>query len=169
MKREELRAMGLTEDQVNTIMKLNGQDIEAAKSEAATEKARADGLQGQLDSLTTELTNARNEAGNFKDLKAKLDAADAKVKAYKRNDAILTALAAYKPKDAKMLLKLLDPDKIVFAEDDNTIVSGLDEQVKPMKETSVFLFTDAPDDQGGNPPGGGSGGKFDMNALLRGC
>lgn len=167
MKREELKAMGLTEDQVNTIMKLNGQDIEAAKTEAATEKARADGLQSQLDGLTSELTAARNEAGNFKDLKAKLDAADAKVKAYKRNDAILTALAAYKPKDAKMLLKLLDMDKIVFENDDTTIVSGLDEQVKPMKESSVFLFTDAPDDNGGTPPGN-SGGAFDMNAFLRG-
>lgn len=167
MKREELNAMGLTEDQVNTIMKQNGQDIEAAKAEAAAEKSRADGLQAQLEGLTTELTNARNEAGNFKDLKAKLDAADAKVKAYKRNDAILTALAAYKPKDAKMLLKLLDTDKIIFDKDDTTIVSGLEEQVKPMKESNAYIFTDAPDDNGGTPPGG-SGGTFDMNAFLRG-
>ena len=35
MKREELKAMGLTEDQVNTIMKLNGQDIEAAQNGAS--------------------------------------------------------------------------------------------------------------------------------------
>lgn len=166
MKREELRAMGLTEDQVNTIMKLNGQDIEAAKTEAATEKARADGLQSQLDGLTTELTTARNEAGNFKDLKAKLDAADARVKAYQRNDAILGALAAHKPRDAKMMLKLLDMDKIVFAED-NTIVSGLDEQIKPMKESNPYIFADAPDSSGGTPPAGG-GGAFDMNAFLRG-
>lgn len=166
MKREELRAMGLTEDQVNTIMKQNGQDIEAAKNEAATEKARADGLQAQLDGLTTELATARNEAGNFKDLKAKLDAAEARAKAYQRNDSVLSALAAHKPRDAKMLLKLLDMDKIVFAED-NTIVSGLDEQVTPMKESNPYIFTDAPDPNGGTPPAGG-GGAFDMNAFLRG-
>ena len=166
MKREELKTMGLSDDQVNTIMRLNGQDVEAAKSDAATEKARADGLQAQLDATTNELTNAKNEAGNFKDLKARLDAAEANVKAYKRNDAILGALASHKPRDAKMLMKLLDLEKIDVADDG--AVTGLDEQLSPMKEHSAYLFTDAPDPEGGNPAGGGSGGTFDMNAFLRG-
>ena len=167
MKREELRAMGLTEEQVNAIMKQNGQDIEAAKKEAAEEKERADGLQTKLDTLTGDLEAARKESGNFKDLKARLDAADAKVKAYQQTDAILSGLAAYKPKDPKMMLKLIDRDKIVFAED-GSIVSGLKEQMDPMKEASAFLFADAPDSSGGTPPAGGGGNAFDMNAFLRG-
>lgn len=167
MKREDLKAMGLTDDQVNTIMTQNGQDIENAKQNAAAaEKARADGLQTQLDTLTTDLNNARNDAISAKDMKARMDAAEAKVKAFQRNSAILDGLAKHKPRDAKMLAKLLDDSKITNA-DDGTI-SGLDEQVEALKESSPFLFSDTPDPRGGNPDAGSGGKEFNMNAFLRG-
>lgn len=166
MKREELRAMGLSEEQVNTIMKQNGQDIEAARNEAAQEKARADGLQEQLTSLTADLASARNEAVTAKDLKARLDAAEAKIKASAKIGAVRDAIAQYKPRDAAMLLRLLDMDKIEQAEDGT--LTGLREQVDPLKENSSFLFSDTPDPRGGNPDAGSGGGAFDMNAFLRG-
>lgn len=167
MKREDLKAMGLTDEQVNIIMTQNGQDIENAKQNAAaTEKARADGLQNQLDTLTTDLENARKDAGNLKDMQNKLDAANAKVKAFQRSTAIHDDLAQYKPRDVKVLAKLLDNDKITIAEDGT--ISGLKEQVESLKQTNAYLFADAPDNQGGTPPGGDAGGKFDMNAFLRG-
>lgn len=167
MKREDLKAMNLTDEQINQIMGWNGQDIENAKQNAAaTEKARADGLQEQLNTLTTDLANARNEAVTAKDLKAKLDAADAKIKTMQRASAIHDNLAQYKPKDAKMLAKLLDDSKITVG-DDGTI-SGLQEQVDALKESSGYLFTDTPDDKGGNPNPGKGNDTFDMNAFLRG-
>lgn len=167
MKREDLKAMNLTDEQINQIMGWNGQDIENAKQNAAaTEKARADGLQEQLNTLTTDLANARNEAVTAKDLKAKLDAADAKIKTMQRTSAIHDSLAQYKPKDAKMLAKLLDDSKITVG-DDGTI-SGLQEQVDALKESSGYLFTDTPDDKGGNPNPGKGNDTFDMNAFLRG-
>lgn len=167
MKREFLEGLGLSKELIDQIMNQNGQDIEAAKTEAATEKARADGLQSQLETLTNDLTTARNEANSLKDVQTRLDAANAKVKAYQQDETLLGALASYKPKDAKMLLKLLDRNKIVFA-DDGSIASGLKEQVEPMKESSAFLFSDSPDPNGGNPNPGNGGGAFDMNAFLRG-
>lgn len=167
MKREFLEGLGLSKELIDQIMNQNGQDIEAAKTEAATEKARADGLQSQLESLTTDLTIARNDSRTLKEVQANLDAANAKVKAYQQDETLLGALASYKPKDAKMLLKLLDRNKIVFA-DDGSIASGLKEQVEPMKESSGFLFSDSPDPNGGNPNPGNGGGAFDMNAFLRG-
>lgn len=167
MKREDLKAMNLTDEQINQIMGWNGQDIENAKQNAAaTEKARADGLQEQLNTLTTDLANARNEAVTAKDLKAKLDAADAKIKTMQRASAIHDSLVQYKPKDAKMLAKLLDDSKITVG-DDGTI-SGLQEQVDALKESSGYLFTDTPDDKGGNPNPGKGNDTFDMNAFLRG-
>lgn len=167
MKREDLKAMGLTDEQVNTIMTQNGQDIENAKQNAAaTEKARADGLQTQLDNLTNDLNTARNEANSLKDVQTRLDAANAKVKAYQRSESILGALNAFKPRDAKMLAKLLDDEKITIA-DDGTI-SGLNEQVEALKASSAYLFADTPDPKGGNPNAGSGGGAFDMNAFLRG-
>lgn len=167
MKREDLKAMGLTDDQVNTIMTQNGQDIENAKQNAiATEKARADGLQTQLDTLTADLTTARNEAITAKDMKTRLEAAEAKVKAFQRSTAIHDGLAQYKPRDAKMLAKLLDDSKINIA-DDGTI-SGLAEQVEALKQSSGYLFADTPTEKGGSPDSGKGGEAFNMNAFLRG-
>lgn len=165
MKREFLEGLGLSKEQIDKIMDQNGQDIEDFKNEAATEKARADGLQSQLETLTTDLTNARNDASTLRDVQARLDAANAKVKSYQRNESILGALNAFKPRDAKMLAKLLDDDKITIA-DDGTI-SGLNEQVEALKASSAYLFADSPDTRGGNPNPGNGGGAFDMNAFLR--
>ena len=167
MKREDLRNKGLTDEQIEFVMNQNGQDIESAKQNAAaTEKARADGLQTQLETLTADLTSARNEAISAKDMKSRLDAAEAKVKAFQRNAAIHDGLAQYKPRDAKMLAKLLDDSKISIAEDGT--ISGLSEQVEALKETSAYLFADTPDPRGGNPDSGSGGKSFNMNAFLRG-
>lgn len=167
MKREFLEGLGLTKEQIDKVMDQNGQDIEESKNNASAEKLRADGLQSQLESLTNDLTTARNEANSLKDVQSRLDAANAKVKAYQQDETLLSALATYNPKDSKMVLKLLDRSKIVFAED-GSIASGLKEQVEPMKEASGFLFSDSPDPVGGNPNPGNGGGAFDMNAFLRG-
>lgn len=167
MKREELKGINLTDEQIEKIMAWNGQDIENAKlNAAATEKARADGLQEQLNTLTTDLADARNNAATAKDLKAKLDAAEAKIKAGAKANAIRDALAEYKPKDAAMLMRLLDMDKITHSDDG--VISGLKEQVDPLKQNSGYLFSDAPDSSGGSPDSGSAGKTFDMNAFLRG-
>lgn len=166
MKREELKDKGLTDEQINFVMQQNGQDIENAKQNAAaTEKARADGLQEQLNTLTNDLADARNSAASARDLKAKLDAAEAKIKASTKANAIRDALAEFKPKDAAVLARLLDDAKITIA-DDGTL-SGLKEQVEPLRQNSAYLFNDTPADKGGNPDTGNAGAKFDMNAFLR--
>lgn len=167
MKREDLRAMGLSDEQVNNIMAINGQDIENAKQTAsATEKARADGLLEQLNTLTNDLAEARNNAASTKDLKAKLDAAEAKIKAGNKANAIRDSLSAYNPKDASVIMKLLDMDKINHAEDGS--ITGLQEQIEPLKQNSGFLFSDTPDSHGGSANSGTAGKTFDMNAFLRG-
>lgn len=167
MKREELKGINLTDEQIEKIMAWNGQDIENAKQNAAaTEKARADGLQEQLNTLTADLADARNNAATAKDLKAKLDAAEAKIKAGAKANAIRDALTEYKPKDVAMLMRLLDMDKITHSDDG--VISGLKEQVDPLKQNNGYLFSDSPDSSGGSPDGGAPGKTFDMNAFLRG-
>ena len=167
MKREFLEGLGLSKEQIDKIMAQNGQDIEEIKNNANAEKKRADGLQEQLDTLTADLNNARNEAISLKDVQGRLEAANAKVKSYQRQESLIGALTTYNPKDAKMLLKLIDQEKIVFG-DDNTVISGLDEQIKPLKESNGYIFTDTPDTRGGNQNTNSGGGAFDMNAFLRG-
>ena len=167
MKREELEALGLSKEQIDKIMAQNGQDIENAKNNAAAaEKLRADTLQGQLDTLKNDLTTAQNEAITAKDFKAKLEAADAKIKAFEKSTAVRGVVAKHNPRDTDLVLRLLDDSKIIRAEDGT--ITGVDEQIKALKENNGYLFTDTPADKGGNPNAGTSGGTFDMNAFLRG-
>lgn len=169
MRREELRARGLSEEQVEFIMQQNGQDIEAARnnSEAVqAERNRADALQAQLDTLNTALTEARNSAAGAAELRRQLDEAIAANKASAKANAIRDALAKHKPRDAAMLARLLDDAKIVHGDDG--ALQGLDEQVQALKQSSAYLFEDMPDKKGGSADAGSGGGSFDMNAFLRG-
>lgn len=169
MRREDLRTQGLTDAQIEFVMQQNGQDIEAARqnNEAVqAERNRANDLQEQLNTLTADLTEARNNAANAADLRRQLDAAQAKIKASTKANAIRDALAKHKPRDAAMLARLLDDNKIIYGDDGS--ISGLDEQVEEMKKSSGYLFMDEPDGKGGNPGAGGGHENFDMNAFLRG-
>ncbi len=167
MKREELETLGLSKEQIDTIMTRNGQDIENAKQNAiAAEKLRADGLQAQLDTLTADLNTARNEAITAKDFKAKLEAADAKIKAFEKSSAVRSVVSKHNPRDIDLVLKLLDDSKIVRAEDGT--ITGVEEQMTALRESNGYLFTDTPDPRGGNPNPGNAGGNIDMNAFLRG-
>ena len=49
MKREDLEKLGLTKEQIDTIMDENGKDIEKHKSEAETAKTTLNQTKGQLD------------------------------------------------------------------------------------------------------------------------
>lgn len=168
MRREELRAQGLSEAQIEFVMQQNGQDIENARqnSEAAqAERARADALQEQLDTVRADLQAAQTGAATAAELRRQLGETQARLQASTKANAIRDALAKHKPRDAAMLARLLDSDKITLA-DDGTL-TGLDEQVELLKQSSAYLFADAPDSSGGTPPAGGAG-TFDMNAFLRG-
>lgn len=171
MKREELQAQGLSEEQINFVMRQNGQDIENARqatgsAEAAAEKERADRLQAQVDQFAIDLAAAQESATSAAALRKSFEALTAKHNAMIKANAIRDALAEYKPRDAAMLARLLDNDKITIGSDGT--VTGLKEQVEPLKENSGYLFSDTPDSTGGNPSGGDAGGAFDMNAFLRG-
>lgn len=131
MKREELQALGLTDEQINAVMKQNGIDIETAKQNAgdsAAEKARADRLQTQLDEITVALAAAQESASSAAALRKSFDELTAKHNATIKANAIRDALTEYKPRDAAMLMRLLDHEKITIGTDGT--VSGL----KEMKE-----------------------------------
>lgn len=169
MRREDLRNQGLTEEQINFVMQQNGIDIENAANNderLAAERNRAEGLQAQLDTLTADLTAARNSAAGAADLRRQLDEANARYQASVKANAIRDALTGHKVRDAGMFARLLDDSKITMDKDGK--LTGLDEQVIALKESSGYLFTDTPADKGGNPGAGNTGDNFDMNAFLRG-
>ena len=169
MKREDLEAMGLSKENIDKIMQQNGQDIENAKANAATnavDKARADRLQEQLNTALAELTAAQQEGATTAQLRKTLAETTAKLDAANKSNDVRAILERdYKPKDVALLMKLLDHDKITKGDDGN--YTGIKEQVDPLKTASGYLFSDTPDPQGGNPNAGDPGKAVDMNAFLR--
>jgi len=149
MKREDLKKLNLTDEQIDSIMGLHGADIESHKTKLTD-------LQAQFDAAQTQLTEANTAIEGFKKLKPEeLQAAadEWKVKfetaqteaqtqilSIKRSNALEKQLKeTYKVKDVKSVKAHLDDQKIQFNEKDETFV-GLDEQVKPVKEKHDYLF-----------------------------
>ena len=73
MKRTELEALGLSKEQIDNVMTMNGTDIENAKKVATAE---TESLQNQIDSLqmtlkerNKQLEDLQKSTGNVDDLK----------------------------------------------------------------------------------------------------
>ena len=119
MKRKFLEEMGLTKEQVDSIMAENGSDIEAAKGEVETVKA-------ELEQTKTQLQEANTTIDGFKDY----DQVKAQVEEYKTEyerskveyetkitdmqfgAALESAITAAGGRNAKAVKALLDVDAL---------------------------------------------------------
>lgn len=147
MKREDLKTLGLTDEQIDKVMALNGTDIEKHKTAAAT-------LQTELDGAKKQLTDANTQIEEFKkldvegvkkaadDWKAKAEAAqaeaDKKVSQLKFDHALDGALTGAKAKNAKAVKALLNAADLKLAEDGSIL--GLKEQLEKVKAENDYLF-----------------------------
>lgn len=129
--------------------KLSGQLDELKKSEGATEALKAE---------ITKLQGANQEAK---------DQYEADMKALRLDTAIKLAMNG-QVHDADYALSQLNKEKIELSED-GSIKSGLEEQLKSLRESKGFLFTDGQENKpprmrgfrpkdGGAPGGESSGG-----------
>lgn len=134
-----------------TIATLNQQLAEAKQKGES-----ADALQATIDSLKQQVADK-----------------DAAITGMKRSGKIREALAKARVRDAAVVEKLLDTAKI--GEDDKGNLTGLDDQVKALKESSGYLFEEEKGGRagfgGGKAPdsgnGGGAGGNSEINSLIR--
>lgn len=55
MKTEDLKALGLTDEQVQRVFAMNGADVNREKQAAETAKAERDAIRTQLDEANTKL------------------------------------------------------------------------------------------------------------------
>lgn len=107
MKREELKAKGLTDEQIEFVMGENGKDINAAKADLTD-------VQAKLNQATTQVTTMQQQlADRDKDIQTLKDAA-------KDNEGVsqkLTDLQAKYDADTKALEKKLEDQRIETAID----------------------------------------------------
>lgn len=177
MKREQLRELGLTDEQVNSVVGLHGQTVtELNKNLAAAEQER-DQLKEQLNSNQTEL-NALKEATKdneeltrqLANLQSKFDKAkedaEANLTEQQKDFAIKLALKEANALDEEIVLSQLDKDTIKVVDGK---LQGFDEQLKGLQKNKSFLFQEVKDSKttpptptivsSGNPAGATVDGK----------
>ncbi|MEG0260581.1 MAG: phage scaffolding protein [Lysinibacillus sp.] len=166
MKKEDLIALGLSEEQADKIIAGFGTMVP---------KSRLDDKIQENKDLTTQLADRDTQLTELK----KVDAAglqtkitelqqqnetdkveyEAKIKDTKLKSALKLALAG-KVHDAELVAGLVDKATVELDEDGN-VTKGLDEQIKTLRESKAFLFT--PETEGkplpkGTKPGEGKPG-----------
>ena len=145
MKRKFLEDLGLTKEQIDSVIAVNGEDIEKAKGDLADvneqlnkaketiaerdtqleelKKVDAQGLQSKIEELQQANTKAKEEY-------------EQQLSQIKLNNAL--KLAITDAQDIDLVIGQLDQTKIKLEE--NGALTGLDEQLKPLRENKGFLF-----------------------------
>jgi len=138
MTRAELEALGLTKEQIDSVMGINGNDIEKVKTKLTEAEKEADTLKEpkeDLEGLKSQIETLQ------KDNKAKDEQYKAEIRNLKVNSAVDAALTGAKAKNLTAVKALLkDIDKAELLEDGT--VKGLKEQIEALTKAddSKFLF-----------------------------
>lgn len=155
MTRKQLEDLGLTKEQADSVMKINGDDIENAKGTAATEiknlQTEVDGLKTQVGDRDKQLETLKASAGDNADLKKQIEdlqTENATAKANHESElnqlkidfAVEKALTGAKAKNIKAVKALLELNDAKLDKDGN--VKGLAEQIEKLTsgDDTKFLF-----------------------------
>lgn len=181
MTREELKALGLTDEQIEKVMASHGKAINASKEKAD----KVEGLESQIADYKQQIKDRDKQieelgksAGDNKELLEKIEQlkeenTQATTELQEKLDkqafdySLDKALTKAGVRNAKAVKALLDTEKIKL---DGESLLGLDDQLKEIKKSDAYLFD--LDDKGnprivnpGNPNGGGEGGDDPFTAA----
>ncbi|MBR8722382.1 hypothetical protein IX325_000690 [Fusobacterium necrophorum subsp. funduliforme] len=166
MKKEDLLALGLSEELANKVVDKYGQLVTKTRLDEVI--AERDTLKTQVSERDKQLKELEKAAGDNKELKDQIeklqkdnkDAADKYAKDLhdlQVNNAVDLAIFGAKGKNGKAIKALLDLEK---AEIKDGKIIGLEEQLAKLKESDGYLFEEAQQPQNTNPagftPGAGS-------------
>lgn len=155
MKRSELEALGFTKEQVDTVMNINGEDIENAKKTAETEtknvQAEVDSLKSQVKERDKQLEALKANVGDNETLKEQIAALqtenatakqthETEMTRLKVDFAVEKALTGANAKNVKAVKALLDLEDAKLDKEGN--VKGLQEQIDKLlaADDTKFLF-----------------------------
>lgn len=142
MKRETLKELGLTGEQIDAVMSDHGSSVNELRKQLTAVEVERDQFKTQLETNQTEL--------------------ETKFAEQQKDFAIKYALKGGDACDNDIVLGLLDRDAISVNDGE---VQGLNEQLNSLRVSKGFLFKQAPEEPtdptptivtGGNPNGGGS-------------
>lgn len=146
MKTEELKAIGLTEEQIAEVFKLKGKEIGELNNKISV-------LEAEKNSLTEQINTANAEISSYKDLDIetiKKNAQDYKqkyddlviqsqneMKQLQFNHTIENALTKSNAKNIKAVKSLLDLETLTNSKD---LTTDLENAINALKESEAYLF-----------------------------
>lgn len=162
MTREELKALGLSDEQIDSIMAAHGKVVNTTKDELTSAQSELESYKTQLTDRDTQLEDLRGKAEGHADLQSTIDALkqaneDAKnahhveLSNTKLNYELDQALLLNKARNPRAVRALLDSELIKLGDDGKVV--GLSEQLEGVKTTDPYLFLD--DSQQQTPPPAG--------------
>lgn len=148
MKKEDLTKLGLTEDQIKEVQRLNGLDLEPFKAKEQELTGQLTQANSVIEERDKQLSELKNSTGDIETLKSKITQLEADnktaaekyqndLKDLKLSNAIKLAING-KVHDEEIASGLFDKSKLILNDDGK--VTGLDDQLKNLKETKAFLF-----------------------------
>lgn len=148
MKREELKELGLTDEQIGSIMALHGVTVNELNSRVSTAEQQATQYQEQLEKNQNELNDFKaNAKGNedltkqLEDLQSKFDetktSSEQQIADLKKSSAIDLALTQAGAKNIKAAKAVLDSESLELTDEG---LKGLDDQLTALKESDGYLF-----------------------------
>ena len=140
MKTEDLKAQGLTDEQVNFVMAEYGKDTIALKTKIATLEDDLKVQKGVVEEKNNKIKEFENqdiEAIKKAEYEKGKAEGNAEIEKFKFNNALDNALKVAKVKDGKTISGLLDMSKIKL---ENEKIVGLEEQLQSLMESHDYLF-----------------------------
>ena len=153
---------------IDNIMDENGNDVNAEKAKTETAKNEVKVKEGVIESLNAKIKELGDiDVEQIKKEQFDLGKAEGskEVEEFKKTNALKSSIKG--AKDFDLVYSKLDKDKIKYEKSDKGeyTVSGVDEQIKDIKEKYSFLFED--DDEGGEVNLGGSHTNPSENDALK--
>ncbi|HFO1076501.1 TPA: phage scaffolding protein [Enterococcus faecium] len=148
MKREELKELGLTDEQIGSIMALHGVTVNELNSRVSTAEQQATQYQEQLEKNQNELNDFKANAKRNEDLTKQLEdlqsrfdeiktSSEQQIADLKKSSAIDLALTQAGAKNIKAAKALLDSESLELTDEG---LKGLDDQLAALKESDGYLF-----------------------------
>lgn len=145
MNRDELKALGLNDEQINAVITSHGKATQKLQDENASlnqklTNATVAGSQSAttIEDLNKQLKAANKKGGQVDDLTKQLEAANGKLNQNTLDAAITAQLTKAKVRNPKAARALLDQDLLKL--DDEGKAPDLSEQITALKESDGYLF-----------------------------
>lgn len=160
MKREELKELQLSDEQIDKVMGLHGQTVNELNGKVASLTTERDTLTEQVTQSTQQLKELGKSNSDNKELQEQIKQlqeantqlstdGEAKLQEANKNYAVDLALREAGARDPKAVMPFIDGSIVKM---DGGKLVGLDEQLKSIQADKDFLFQTSDNNPGDNKP-----------------